>query len=1510
MLLALLLLAGSLWSHAAFAQADICDLQSTGSTFQSGPTGSTLNYNFNVVDVSACDALGGTRGTVSVYSDSTGGATISSGASYSGISTNSPFAFSVALGPTPGGSVTILIQCATGCGTNSQLYYYASTDNVYSFTANSPSSGSASIGTNQSINLTTLYDLNGNPAQFQDEAWQATPTAGVTLSPAATTTDASGLATASFSASRPGTYTVTATRICPLGAPPINQASIISSCTGPTTVVFTITVSKPGLVIVSGNNQTGQTDTPAPAPLVVQATEGGIGTSNVPITWSVLSGGATITSTSGNTDASGNAQATVTFGPTQGPVVVRAERGDMSRTLVDFTLVGLKPTLTLIKPTSPPSGDGQSGQTGAALPLPLVAQAQLSGSPQYGVTVNWSVLSGSAVLGAASSMTDQSGNASVSVTLGATAGPIVIRAERGDAPRAFVDFRLSATSPRLTLIKPTSPPSGDFQSGQTGTTLPLPLIAQAQSDGAPQANVTVNWSVVSGSASLSAASTITDGSGNSAPVNVTLGAIAGSIVIRAARADAPGVYQNYRLQAFTVTLTLVKPVIVPSGDGQSGAPGTTLPGPLIAQALKNGLPQSGVVVNWAVLSGTATLSAASSVSGASGATSVSVTLGNTPGPVQIRASRADAPSAIQDYTVTVVAAPPPPTDALDYVAPASGAGSVPADQSLALSVRATQNGAPPESATIFWRTDTPASSNVSPTSQTVGNGLSIANFTATAAGTYLVSACWDPRGTLANCFSGGLIRTFTITVTAVVASSNTLTIVSGNNQNGLLGTRADAPLLVRLTNSTNQPVFDETINWQVVSGSAALDASSGLTDESGQVQIGFDFGSNAGPIVIRASTASATAVDFNATVLAPGLIILSGNNQTAAPGSPLPADFVVQVVLPTIASIASAGNPVGKPQSLSGVPIQWQVSSGGGNLSQTTSITDSSGHASNHLTLGPSPGTNTVHVTAPGGASTTFTATTSTVTITATLRIVSGNGQQSLVPNAPSAPLVVALIDSNENPVANAVIHWSGSNATLASSTSTTDANGRASNTAYVTAPGGAAVSASSSVPAAGPVTFNLDAGISHIAGLTPQQFALANAIDNACPALGQLSNRTPAQQDFYLRCLDLAQAAGPNPGQVQAALDQLFANIAFVQSSAAQLVSDSQFTNIKARIAALRSGTNGSSFGGLALNGANGSFPIGLAADSVLGLADGKKAKQEIGSDFDRWGFFASGVFGRGNADPRSVVPGYSFQTNGITAGVDYRYSDSLIFGVTAGYAKYASNLDAGGGNLDTTGWSLSAYSTLYRKNSWYVDGVLTFGHNSFDITRHIFYSITTNAGTTSIDQKANSRSNGDSFAGAFTMGRDFQKGPWSFGPYLRGTYTRLSFGNANETLVSGVPGSGLGLAIKSRDLISNAVVFGGKVTYATSHDWGVLIPHMQFEWEHEFQNDPNRLEARFLADPTATPILVHGATVDTDFGRLGFGLSFIFTGGRSGFVYYEKTVGRSGITQDNLALGIRLEF
>jgi hypothetical protein len=41
-----------------------------------------------------------------------------------------------------------------------------------------------------------------------------------------------------------------------------------------------------------------------------------------------------------------------------------------------------------------------------------------------------------------------------------------------------------------------------------------------------------------------------------------------------------------------------------------------------------------------------------------------------------------------------------------------------------------------------------------------------------------------------------------------------------------------------------------------------------------------------------------------------------------------------------------------------------------------------------------------------------------------------------------------------------------------------------------------------------------------------------------------------------------------------------------------------------------------------------------------------------------------------------------------------------------------------------------------------------------------------------------------------------------------------------------------------------------------------------------------------------------------------MSLGLSIIMQRGRSGFLIYERTLGRSGFSQDNLGLGLRIEF
>ncbi len=56
--------------------------------------------------------------------------------------------------------------------------------------------------------------------------------------------------------------------------------------------------------------------------------------------------------------------------------------------------------------------------------------------------------------------------------------------------------------------------------------------------------------------------------------------------------------------------------------------------------------------------------------------------------------------------------------------------------------------------------------------------------------------------------------------------------------------------------------------------------------------------------------------------------------------------------------------------------------------------------------------------------------------------------------------------------------------------------------------------------------------------------------------------------------------------------------------------------------------------------------------------------------------------------------------------------------------------------------------------------------------------------------------------------------------------------------------------------------------------------------------------------------PINISGDAADSDYFRISFGLSMVLPHGRSGFLLYEKMLQRDGISQFNLALGMRIEF
>jgi uncharacterized protein (TIGR03437 family) len=211
----------------------------------------------------------------------------------------------------------------------------------------------------------------------------------------------------------------------------------------------------------------------------------------------------------------------------------------------------------------------------------------------------------------------------------------------------------------------------------------------------------VTWKVVSGGATLSTTSTNSNAAGNAA-VNVTLGQVAGSVQIVATLNNSTSVTFTETVQAVVANLSLV------SGNNQSALLNTAFAKPLefqVTDASNN--PISGLLVTFALASGSATISPTSSNTNAQGEVSVTVTAGNVPGPVTVTASYG-AYTTAANLTVT---SPGLPLTISSFVNAASGqAGLTPCGLALvtgaglAPGVTGISYGASPVEPALPWPT--------------------------------------------------------------------------------------------------------------------------------------------------------------------------------------------------------------------------------------------------------------------------------------------------------------------------------------------------------------------------------------------------------------------------------------------------------------------------------------------------------------------------------------------------------------------------------------------------------------------------------------------------------------------------------------------------------------------------------------------------------------------------------------------------------------------------------------
>jgi hypothetical protein len=281
----------------------------------------------------------------------------------------------------------------------------------------------------------------------------------------------------------------------------------------------------------------------------------------------------------------------------------------------------------------------------------------------------------------------------------------------------------------------------------------------------------------------------------------------------------------------------------------------------------------------------------------------------------------------------------------------------------------------------------------------------------------------------------GTLSPVSFSATALSRPAARVIAASGGGQEAIVTTLLTQPLVARVVDATGGAVPGATVTFSVTSGGGSVQSPTMVSDAAGQASTTWRLGGTPGVQTVSASTPGATPATFSATARENGassLVIVSGSGQTGVVTSTLAQALTVRLVDAQSAPVV-------------GATVFFTAAGTNGTLTPTAATTNANGEASAFWKLGTVAGTQTVGASSGGTSAVTFAAT-ATAGPASRLTVVSGNSQLAGVSQPLPLPVVVAVVDAWDNPVAGAAVTFGVTlgGGSITPTTASTDAAGRA----------------------------------------------------------------------------------------------------------------------------------------------------------------------------------------------------------------------------------------------------------------------------------------------------------------------------------------------------------------------------------------------------------------------------------------------------------------------------------
>ena len=281
----------------------------------------------------------------------------------------------------------------------------------------------------------------------------------------------------------------------------------------------------------------------------------------------------------------------------------------------------------------------------------------------------------------------------------------------------------------------------------------------------------------------------------------------------------------------------------------------------------------------------------------------------------------------------------------------------------------------------------------------------------------------------------------------------------------------------------------------------------------------------------------------------------------------------------------------------------------------------------------------------------------------------------------------------------------------------------------------------------------------------------------------------------------------------------------------------------------------------------------LSAATTRTLNLSGGSDRAGASSGPQGGTGLWIGGNLNFGSRDQTSDSSSLRFSTDGVSVGIDRRFSDRLALGIGLGYARDQTDIGSDGSMTRSKGSSVALYGSYQPGDNTFIDGLIGYGALNFDTNRFV----------AAANDFARGERKGEQWFGSLAAGYEHRSEGLLLSPYGRLDFARDRLKQYTET------GAGLSALTYFEQRVPTlqfALGLRAESVHETAFGWA--LPRLRAEFRHDFKGEGQATLA--YADLFSGPTYSVTPAVDKRNSLLlGIGSDFILRNGLKLGVDYQ---------------------